>query len=93
MLILMRRVFGILALAPFVVWVLALALTLGLTHLAGCRGSATAAEACRFAGADLSGLASSSGFMVTWGLLTVMPLFFISGALWFVTGWLRNNHW
>ena len=93
MMLILRRIFGFLAVAPFVLWVLALGLTIGLTQLAGCKGAATAAEACRLAGADLSTLASSSGMMVTWGLLTVMPLFFISGFLWFATGWLRNNHW
>ena len=93
MLIVLRRLFGVLAIAPFVLWVLALAVTLGLTQLAGCNGVGASDAACRLAGFDLTGMAAGGGMVVTWGLLFVLPAFFFSGILWFVMGWLRNNHW
>ncbi|WP_010138079.1 hypothetical protein [Oceanicola sp. S124] len=62
-----------LVLAPLGCWVLAIAVTLGLTAL-GCQIDEGSAHSCPLLGVELADFAYSTGVFAAWGGLLVLPL-------------------
>lgn len=78
----MHRVFALLTVAPVAVWVLAIAGTLVLGGLAGCRIDEGAAHPCMVAGHDLAQTAYTLGMLAAWGPLLFVPVCVAIALVW-----------
>ncbi|WP_417677447.1 hypothetical protein [Pseudodonghicola sp.] len=87
---LLSRLLALATLAPILVWLGALGLTLILAGPLGCRIDEGSSHPCVIAGHDLGETAYSLGMISAWGLFFLAPISFTAGLLWGLTTLLRR---
>ncbi|GHH00020.1 hypothetical protein [Pseudodonghicola xiamenensis] len=87
---LLSRLLACATLAPILVWLGTLGLTLILAGPMGCRIDEGSSHPCIILGHDLGDTAYSLGMISAWGLFFLAPLSFTAGLLWGLTTMLRR---
>ncbi|MAQ82125.1 hypothetical protein [Psychromarinibacter halotolerans] len=77
-----HRIFAILTLGPWVVWLAWVALALGLSYFGGCRIDESGVHPCTVAGREAGELAYTAGFWSAWGVMLIGPFSFGFGLTW-----------
>lgn len=82
------RTLLVLALAPVLIWILSIIITMGLSY-AGCQIDEGSAHSCVIAGQELAEFAYTSGVFAAWGGLLMLPTSFSIFMLWGVLRLIR----
>lgn len=87
---LLSRLFAFATVAPLLIWLGALVLTLVLSGPMGCRIDEGSSHPCMIAGSDWGEAAYSLGMIAAWGLFFLAPVSFGAGLLWALVTLIRR---